>query len=226
MQQGFGFQTKLCRDLWQSKNLCYRFPVLHVVGSSWSKSSVASIESSTGGKKTWLQRYSTMMIMEILGLNCWIAMVDCWEISHLLNDSLPSNLDVRQSSKSLTKQAPCARQGVRGHWPISVDQKTAPSPQESEIRWTHQSGRNPTGVKTNSSSRYISWPDTSRGSSNHCGTTHDPFVSLWAIRASVSFPCPVVILFWLLGAPSHGGFHSPPSEAAWIILDPYRDYDS
>ena len=87
-------------------------------------------------------------------LDCY--RVDCWEISHLLNDSLPSNLDVRQSSKSLTKQAPCARQGVRGHWPISVYQKTAPSPQETEIRWTHQSGRNPTGVKTNSSSRCIS----------------------------------------------------------------------
>ena len=108
------------------------------------------------GKKTWLQRYSSMIIMEILRLNCWIAIVNCWEINHLLNDSLPSNLDVRQSSKSLTKQAPCARQGVRGHWPISVDQKAAPSPQESEIRRTHQSGRNPTGVKTNSSSRYIS----------------------------------------------------------------------
>ena len=60
-------------------------------------------------------------------------------------------------------------------------------------------------------------PDTSRGSSNHCGTIHDPFVSLWAIRASVSFPCPVVILFWRLGTPSHGGFHSPP-EAAWIHI--------
>lgn len=41
--------------------------------------------------------------------------------------------------------------------------------------------------------------------------------SLWAIRAYVSFPCPVVILFWLLGTPSQGGLHTPP-EAAWIHI--------
>ena len=142
-------------------------------------------------------------------LDCY--RVDCWEISHLLNDSLPSNLDVRQSSKSLTKQAPCARQGVRGHWPISVDQKIAPSPKNPKSDERIRVG------ETQQVWKQTHLPDTSRASSNHCGTLHDPFVSLWAIRASVSFPCPVVILFWRLGTPSHGGFHSTP-EAAWIHI--------
>lgn len=53
MQQGFGFQTKQSKDLWQSKNLCWGFPVLHVLGSScWSKSCEVPIESSPGAKES------------------------------------------------------------------------------------------------------------------------------------------------------------------------------
>ena len=147
MQQGFGFRTKLSRELDKARTSAADSPSFTfwtLLGQSPPK---LPLSHQPGQKKTWLQRYSTMIIMEILRLNCWI-------VCRLLRNK-PStqptvclaNLDVRQSPKSLTKQAPCARQGVQGHWPYRLIKKLLQDPKNPKSDEHIRVGRNPTGVE-------------------------------------------------------------------------------